>query len=211
MGTVTKLVRGITGESAAEAAGQAAAVQERLGREALQQLKPFQEIELAGLRRAEELAVPAQEELRQLLGFGGAEAQQAAQQAVLESPAQQALRERAARLSTRTASAIGGLGGGNIRQELFEQGRGLDLQALQQRIGQLGGLAGQRLGAGATRQVAGGLTNIGQIQASGILGAAQARQQGISNLLRLGGAAVGGSGLLSPSILQGAQAGAGVF
>lgn len=171
------------------------------------QLAPAQQVELQGLQRQEQalggqagLALGAQQQLGQLLGLQGAQAQQQAQGAILDSPAMQALRERAANISTRTASAIGGLGGGNIRQELFDQSRAIDEQALQQRIAQLGGLAqigtqgiglgatglgagavGQQVGQGLTQaQILGGLTaDIGQSQASGALGAGQARAGGV--------------------------------
>ncbi|MES0329153.1 MAG: hypothetical protein ABUK06_02580, partial [Dehalococcoidales bacterium] len=175
-----------------------------------QGLAPFREAELAGLERQQavlggqaQLAGPAQQQLGSLLGFGGAEAQQQAQAGVLDSPAQQALRNRAAKLSTRTASAIGGLGGGNIRSALFEQGRALDEQALQQRIGQLGnvaqfgtqgiglggtglqtGLAGQQAGLGT--QQAGMLaqqqSGLGRAQATGILAPAQIQAGGLTGV-----------------------------
>lgn len=129
------------------------------------QIQPITDVERAGLQRQEQvlggqagLALGAQRELGELLGLGGAEAQESAQRGILESPAQQALRDRAARLSTRTASAIGGLGGGNIRRQLFEEGRALDASTLTQRISQLGALAQlgtQGLGIGGTALAAG--------------------------------------------------------
>lgn len=148
-----------------------------------QTIQPVSDIELSGLQRQQQvlggqagLAVGAQQQLGQLLGLSGSEAQERAQRGILESPAQQALRERAARLSTRTASAIGGLGGGNIRRQLFEEGKAMDAAALERRIQQLGGIAqfgtqglgltGTTLGvgsqeAGAARQATLGTQRLG--------------------------------------------------
>lgn len=171
------------------------------------QLAPAQQVELQGLQRQEQalggqaqLATGAQGQLGSLLGIGGAEAQQQAQSAILDSPAMQALRERAGMLSTRTSAAIGGLGGGNVRQELYSQGRALDEQALQQRINQLSGVSqfgtqgiGQTatgIGAGAIgqqvamgmnqAQLLGGMTSdIGRTLAAGAAGAGQAQAGGV--------------------------------
>jgi hypothetical protein len=200
-----------------------------------QGLSPFRETELAGLQRQQQalggqaqLAGGAQQQLGSLLGFGGAEAQQQAQAGVLDSPAQQALRNRAAKLSTRTASAIGGLGGGNIRSALFEQGRALDEQALQQRISQLGSvsqfgtqglglggtglqtqLAGQQaqLGSQQAGQIAQGVSGIGRAQAGGILTPAQIEASGITGVAGAkAGALTGQAEATASGILGGEQA-----
>lgn len=231
-GTLSEAQRGSLAELRQSFAGTQTQIQQsqqQLGQFG-QGLEPFRETELAGLQRQQQalggqaqLAGGAQQQLGQLLGFGGQQAQQEAQRGVLDSPAQQALRERAARLSTRTASAIGGLGGGNIRSALFEQGRALDAQALQNRIGQLGqvsqfgtqglglggtglqtGLAGQQaqlgtqgalLGSQQAQQIASGATDIGRAIAGGQLGAGQARAAGTA-----------GAGLAAAQGLAGAGA-----
>lgn len=186
------------GETQAQATERAAEIQAEVQREAMALGAPFREIELQGARRLGGLASAALPQFQALSGLQGPEAQMAAEQAILESPAQQALRDRAARLSTRSAAAIGGLGGGNIRSQLFEQGRILDLQALANRRSELGGLVGMQPGAGATQfgagqlsQLgaiqAGGLTGAAQARASGLLGGAQAKSQALTNLMQLGG------------------------
>jgi hypothetical protein len=224
-------------EITALAAEEAAGVLTEAGRQALEEsrrqfditqsklaeaegrLQPFREVELRGIQRQEDvlggqarLATGAQRELGQLLGLGSPEAQMEAQTRILESPAQQALRARAQRLSTRTASAIGGLGGGNIRRELTEQGRLLDEAAIRERIGQLTGvaqfgtqgiglggagleasLAGEagQLGVQRTGAVSGLISELGRTQAGGITAPATQRAGG---LLGVSQAQAGGLG-----------------
>ena len=121
-----------------------------------------------------------------LLGLSGQEAQQEAFTAFESSPGQQFLRERGEQALLRNQAAIGGLGGGNVRSELQKQGIGFAQQDLQNQLARLASIAGQ--GQAATSSVAqlGGqnaanignlLTQGGQAQASGILGAQQARSQ----------------------------------
>lgn len=108
--------------------------------------------------------------------------------AIAESPGQQFLRERGQRNLVRNAAAVGGLGGGNVREALVQQGVGFAQQDLQNRFGRLGQLAGQ--GQAATTsvgqfgsQAAGNVSALqqagGQARSSGILGQNQALQQGI--------------------------------
>ena len=78
-----------------------------------QQFRPFRE---AGVR-----ALGQQE---QILGLQGPEQQAAAFQEFRESPGQAFLRERGERSLLRNQAAIGGLGGGNIRSALQQQGIG---------------------------------------------------------------------------------------
>lgn len=91
-----------------------------------------------------------------LLGLSGPEAQQAALGRFTESPGQQFLRERQERALLRNASAIGGLGGGNIRTALQEQAFGRAQTNLDRQIQQLGGLAGQGLQAAQTGRISTG-------------------------------------------------------
>lgn len=198
------------------------------------QLQPFQQEELAGLQRQQQtlsgqagLAMGAQQQLGGLLGFQGQEAQQQAIEGVVESPAQQALRERAAKLTARSSAAIGGLGGGNVRSALTERLADIDRQAVNQRISQLGGLSqlgtqgiglgatglgvgatgqGAQMGSLQTQQIAQGLQGLGQIQGQGALGAAQARQRGVlGSAGALAGGQLGASQALAGGIRGGAQ------
>lgn len=154
-------------------------------------LDPF----LAAGRRA----TTKQEEL---LGLLGADRQEAAFGAFKESPGQKFLRERGERSLLRNASAIGGLGGGNVRQALQEQGIGVagqqlgDFQNRLASLGSLGGGAAQTsagLGSQFGQQQLAGQQAIGQQRASGILGAQQANAALAKQVISTGvGAAAGG-------------------
>ena len=60
-----------------------------------------------------------------LSGALGPEAQQAALDSFIESPGQRYLRERQEKALLRNTAAIGGLGGGRVRQQLMEQAMGI--------------------------------------------------------------------------------------
>ena len=131
-------------------------------------LQPFQQ--------AGEAALAQQQNL---LGLNGASEQQASFDALNNSPGQQFLRDRAQKNLLRNSAAIGGLGGGNVRSALVQQGVGFAQQDLQNQFGRLGQLAGQGQSAA---------TSIGQFgaQSSGNIGNAliaggNARASGITN------------------------------
>ena len=133
--------------------------------------------------------------------LGTPEEQQAAAFAAFgESPGQKFLRDRAQKNLLRNTAAIGGLGGGNVRSALVEQGVGFAQQDFQNQFARLGQLAGQ--GQAATTNVgqfgqatAGNISNLlqaqGQARASGIAGQNAAFQQGLGGVL--GGLAQGGA------------------
>lgn len=125
-----------------------------------------------------------------LAGLGPPGAQEAAFQQISESPGQRFIRERSQRNLLRNASAIGGLGGGNIRSALVEQGAGFALQDIEGQRQQLGQLSGRGLVAGTTlaqlgQQTAGSVADLQQAEAaaraSGILGAQEAKSAGITD------------------------------
>ena len=82
-----------------------------------QQLEPFAQ---AG--------VDALQQQQALLGFSGQQQQDAAFNQFTESPGQKFIRERAQKNLLRNSSAIGGLGGGNVRSALVKQGAGFAAQ-----------------------------------------------------------------------------------
>lgn len=138
-------------------------------------LQPFQEAGTAALGSQQDL-----------LGLNGPEAQAAAFAALEQSPGQQFLRDRAQKNLLRNASAIGGLGGGNVRSALVQQGVGFAQQDLQNQFGRLGQLAGQgqsaatsigQFGTQSAGNIQQGLAASGQARASGILGVQQADAQ----------------------------------
>jgi hypothetical protein len=150
-----------------------------------------------------------------LLGLSGQGAQQAAYGGIQESAGQRFLRERQQRALVRNSSAIGGLGGGNVRTALQEQAAGLAMQDVDNQFGRLGQLAGQGQNASNSSAQAGGMTspsgtnvntntasnsagniinaqsNLGAAQASGILAPSQANAAFNNQLLQLGGTAAG--------------------
>ena len=141
-------------------------------------------------------------------GQGALDAQQAAFASLTESPGQQFIRERAQRGLLQNTAALGGIGGGNVRSELVQQGAGFAAQDLENRYGRLQNLisGGQNAAAQQGQFGAQSASNIGnllqsgaQARASGILGAQQAKSSGLSNLIGLGtalytGGAFGGLG-----------------
>lgn len=137
------------------------------------------------------------QQLQALTGVLGPEAQQQAMQTMQESPGQQFIRERSQRNLLRNQSAIGGLGGGNVRTALAEQGAGFAAQDIENQFQRLAGITG--IGAGAAVQAAGFETtaggNIAELfraqgagRASGVLGGAQAQAQGTQNAIGIASA-----------------------
>lgn len=97
-----------------------------------------------GVQSFSPVGLQAQEMQAALSGLRG---QQAFDQALVDSPAQRFLREQGERAVINQATALGGLGGGNVLQELQRQGQGLAATQLQQQINNLAGLSGQGLQA----------------------------------------------------------------
>ena len=161
------------------------------------------DITQGNLQPFQEAGVGALGQQQALLGLSGQDAQNEAFAAFNESPGQRFIRDRAQRNLTRNASAIGGLGGGNVRSALVEQGAGFAQQDFNNQFGRLGQIAGQ--GQAATTnlgqfgaQSAGNIANLqqtgSQARASGILGGQQAESQFRSDLIGLGGMALGAFG-----------------
>ena len=155
-----------------------------------EQLAPFQEAGVSALGQQQAL-----------LGLSGTEAQEQAFAGLDTSPGQKFLRDRAQKNLLRNASAIGGLGGGNVRSALVQQGVGFAQQDLQNQFGRLGQLAGQgqaaatnvgQFGAQAAGSIAGLQQFGGAARASGILGQAQVAPQATGQLFQLGGQLLGG-------------------
>lgn len=145
-----------------------------------EQFAPFVERGgLAGERQAE------------FLGLRGPEAEQAAIAGFTESPGQVFLRERGERALLRGSAAIGGLGGGNVRTALQEQGIGFAQQFLGERLDRLAGVArgglsavGQQAGFGGriSENIARLLGTRGEARAGGILGRASGIRSGLKRV-----------------------------
>lgn len=187
----------ILGTRASEEAERAAAEQEEaFGQGITEQRRQF-DITQANLQPFLQAGVGALGQQQALLGLSGVGAQQAAFDAFRESPGQAFLRERGQRALTRNAASIGGLGGGNVRSALVQQGVGFAQQDFGNFFNRLAGLSGTGQQTGAQlgqfgAQQAGAISNLfglqGQARASGILGGQQARAQGTQNVLGLGAA-----------------------
>ena len=152
-------------------------------------MQPFQEAGVGALSQQEAL-----------LGLSGQEAQQTALSGLEESAGQRFLRDRQQKALLRNASAIGGLGGGNVRTALQQQAVGFAQQDIENQFGRLGQLAGQgqsatatgaQLGANTATNIAGLQSDLGAAQASGILGPTQANTAATNQLLQLGGTIAG--------------------
>lgn len=209
-------------DAAEDAAGAAANVQsDALAAGQVEVARQF-DITEARLQEAQEFARGQQAPFQQagvdalgqqqaLLGLSGQDAQQQAFAGLEESPGQQFLRERQQRALVRNASAIGGLGGGNVRTALQQQAVGFAQQDIQNQFGRLGQLSGrggqaaQSAGQGALQ----GANQLGQFgaqstqagvnlgvagaeaRASGILGKASIAPQFTGQLLQAGGQVLG--------------------
>lgn len=195
------LVKDVTGvESATDAAEDAAHLQAEASKTNIQESARQFDVTQENLRPFQEAGESALSQQQALLGLSGQDEQQAAFQAFNESPGQKFLRDRAQRNLTRNASAIGGLGGGNVRSALVQQGAGFAQQDFQNQFGRLGQLAGQgqsaatnigRFGQQAVGQQGQFRTAGSEARASGVLGGAQAESQFINQALKLGGQAAG--------------------
>jgi hypothetical protein len=118
-------------------------------------------------------------------GALGQQAQQDAYNNFQSSPGQQWLQDQALRGVTRNAAAIGGLGGGNVMQELQRQAMGLAQQDFQNQYNNLGNVSDRGMQAAqlqnALYQNQGGYASSAGQQSAGIQAArigAQASAQG---------------------------------
>lgn len=133
-----------------------------------------------------------------LTGLLGPEVQQQAFTDFAASPGQDFLRSEQEKALLRNASAIGGLGGGNVRTALQEQAANRALLDFNNQLNRLAGISGtgqtsaQQLGQiGATTAANTGnlLVSQGQATASGILGTGAANTSLIGNLTQTAGGA----------------------
>ncbi len=189
-----------TAKRGEEAAAEAATTQERGVLAGIEEERRQFDITQEQLAPFQEAAVGALGQQQALLGLSGQEAQQQAFAGLQESPGQQFLRERQQRALLRSASAIGGLGGGNVRTALQQQAVGFAQQDIQNQFGRLGVLSGRgqqaatsigQFGAQAAGNIAQFQQVAGQARASGILGQQQAQAQGLQGLIQLGTTAAG--------------------
>jgi hypothetical protein len=192
----------VTGvEAAQDAATDAANIQAEGAQTAEQGINRRFDITQAGLQPRIDAGNQAAGEQLALLGLSGQEAQNEAFQAFNASPGQKFIRDRAQKNLLRSAGSMGGIGGGNIRSALVEQGAGFAQQDFNNQFGRLGQIAGQgqnaatnvgQFGATAANQAGNAAIAQSEARASGILGGQQAESQFRSDVLGVGGMAIGG-------------------
>ncbi len=184
----------VSGYVASEAAGEAADVQQEASAAAISEQRRQFDVTQRQLEPFREAGVTALGQQQALLGLGTPQEQQQAFAAFAESPGQQFLRDQQERALLRNVSAIGGLGGGKVRTALQQQAFGRAQTDYQTQLNRLAALSGtaQTAATDIGRFGAATAANIGQLQqaggaarASGILGQAQAIQQGISTVTGL--------------------------
>lgn len=138
-----------------------------------------------------------------LSGALGAEAQAQAFREFQESPNVAFLREQGLKGIDQSASAFGGLGGGQRLKALTQFSQGLAQQDLANQFNRLGAVTGTGLGAGQALAGFGGqqaaqqaslIGQAGQAQAQGALGRGQAFQSGLRGIFQAAGQAFGGFG-----------------
>lgn len=133
----------------------------------------------------------AREQLAASLGLSGQQAERDFLSSFQESAGQKFLRERGERALVRNSSAIGGLGGGNVRRALVEQGIGIAGQRLSERQNRLASLSGSgqtsatNLGAFG-QNTANTISSLalagGNARATGIMNRNEAIQSGIAGV-----------------------------
>ena len=128
---------------------------------------------------------------RALLGLDGVGAQQTAFDNFRESPGQAFLRERRERALLRNSAAIGGLGGGNVRRALSEEGNNFAASQIGEFQDRLSRVSGRGLSAvgnvsSIDSNASANIANLegakGAARASGIVGSAAGARAGISRL-----------------------------
>ena len=138
-----------------------------------------------------------------LIGLGGADAQQQAIQQLQQGPQFQAMQQAGQNAILQNASATGGLRGGNTQSALGQFDQQLLAQLIQQQYGNLGGLAqvGQASAAGqasAGLQTGSNIGNLLQQQGAAAAGGQLAQgglaRQGFGDLLQIIGTVAGGKG-----------------
>jgi len=188
-----KVVKGVFGGG--DAADDAADAQAKSSEAAVAEQRRQFDITQKNLSPYLRAGASALDEQQELLGLKGATVQQNAFDQFNESPGQAFLRERGERALLQNASAIGGLGGGNVRSALQEQGIGFAQQQLNTRLSQIAGLSGTGgnaatqlgvIGSNTANAIGQNLQAGGQARASGILGEQQANAELAGNVISAG-------------------------
>ncbi|MEO9497712.1 MAG: tail fiber domain-containing protein [Vibrio splendidus] len=177
MSVLGDIFDGITGKTAAEASQSAADTSAQYQQQALDYLKQSQE----PLLEAQKFGLSG------LMDYYGGN-QQGVVDAAMESPYYTSMLTQGEEAVLRNAAATGGLRGGNVQSALTTNNQNVLNSAIGQQLGGLQTLSGFQPN---TAGVANLTSGIGNTLAQGQLGAAQAEQQGIGNLINLGTSVAG--------------------
>lgn len=190
----------IQGESARRGASQAAGAQRAAAEAGIaEQRRQFDALRQL-LQPYTEAGLPALQQQQALLGLSGAEAQQAAINAIQNQPGFQAMIQQGENAMLQNASATGGLRGGNLQGAMAQFRPQMLAQAIQDQYSRLGGMTslGQQSAAGVGtagmqtgRGIADLLGQMGAAQAGGYLGQAAGRNQMFGGLMQGAGALYG--------------------
>jgi hypothetical protein len=166
----------VSGYMQGEAAQDAAAIQGAASEAGIQeQRRQFDKVQEL-LKPYTEAGVPALEAQQAFLGLKGPEAERAAIERIQGGQTFQALQQQGENALLQSASATGGLRGGNIQGALAQFRPALLSSLIDQQYGRLGGL-----------------TTLGQNAAAGTGAAAQTMGTNVTNLLGQQGAAAAGA------------------
>ncbi len=147
--------------------------------QALRTLQGSEKKQREQLQPFAQAGVGALEQQQALLGMGTPEQQQAAFAQFSESPGQKFIRERAEKTLLRNSAAIGGLGGGNVRSALVEQGAGFAAQDFGNQFNRLSDL--RTSGQNAATNIGQGALTVGGNKAQTQFSAAQQIGSGAIN------------------------------
>lgn len=170
---------------------QVAAQQQQAAAAAMNQLNQARSGAAGALSPYSQAGTRAQDLQMAYIGALGRDAQQKAYEDFISSPGQEWLRERGQRELLSGAAAIGGLGGGRVREELVRFGQGLAAQDLNNQLAQLNALRqGGLQAAGQQGQLLASLGTAGAqieqqrgVDALNLAGMGMQRNQSIANLL----------------------------
>lgn len=191
----------ISGQQANRGASKAADAQVRAAQMGVEENRRQFDLVQSLLKPYVEGGTAAFKQQQDLLGVGGAAAQQQAIGALQNSPFFQAQLNQGTNAILQNASATGGLRGGNVQGALSQFAPQLLQQTYQNQLANLGGLAGAGLGAAtgtgnaaqnAAAQNSQLFGNMGQAQAGAYLARAQNNQNMIGSLFGMAGNILGG-------------------
>lgn len=190
----------IQGEQARRGASQAAGAQTAAAQAGIEEQRRQFDAMRQLLQPYTEAGLPALQQQQALLGLSGAEAQQAAINAIQNQPGFREMIAQGENAMLQNAAATGGLRGGNLQGAMAQFRPQMLAQAIQDQYSRLGGMTslGQQSAAGVGtagmqtgRGIADLLGQMGAAQAGGYLGQAAGRQQMFGSLLQGAGSLYG--------------------